>query len=67
MASKSLRFIGWKARERSFYLEGLPITAASAYQHWQAGTAKFLPLAAQQMQAIIEMRRHVAKAGSRGV
>lgn len=39
--SESLPYIGWKACEERFYLDGMPISASEAYKHLKEGTAIF--------------------------
>jgi hypothetical protein len=50
--SKSLPFIGWKACDDSFYLDGCPITVDEAFEHWTNSTAIFLPHAARELRLI---------------
>jgi hypothetical protein len=48
-----LPFIGWKACEGSFYLDGLLISTDEAVTHWRRRTARFLPNAAKMVRAVI--------------
>jgi len=47
-------FIGWKASEQRFYLDGMAISYADALRHWNAGTAIFLAFAEERIKLVTD-------------